>query len=106
MRYLMFGGSLTKRHLLRCNGKQLMITTTLYQALRQLQEMHPGLRVWTDEVCINQDDPEEKIVQIMLMDKIYRHARKVWAWLEESTDKTSAAVELMHNSIKLIEKLR
>jgi hypothetical protein len=37
--------------------------------------------IWIDAVCINQGDQEEKMVQIRLMNQVYRRARKVWVWL-------------------------
>lgn len=37
--------------------------------------------IWVDAVCINQNDEEEKVVQIRMMNRIYRRAQSVWVWL-------------------------
>ncbi|KAL1850694.1 hypothetical protein Daus18300_012837 [Diaporthe australafricana] len=68
-----------------CNGQTLRVHKNLHDALpclvmRLRQRDSPARRIWIDAVCINQPDEEEKIVQIGLMSKIYRHATQVIVW--------------------------
>ena len=37
--------------------------------------------MWIDALCINQDDPDERSQQVMLMGEVLRSAQKVIAWL-------------------------
>jgi len=48
---------------------------------------------WIDGLCINQDDDDEKDVQVPLMHKIYTRARKGVIWLGEGNTAIDAAVE-------------
>lgn len=53
--------------------------------------------IWIDAICINQVDEEEKMTQIQLMNRIYRQAAKVWAWLgiSEHQEKIPEAIALL-----------
>lgn len=58
------------------------ITTNLALALRQFRahataEREP-LVMWTDALCINQTDPEERSEQVGIMRDIYKAAHSVW----------------------------
>jgi hypothetical protein len=46
--------------------------------------LDPCCYVWIDAICINQDDADERSVQIALMGKLYFQAAKVIAWMGES----------------------
>ena len=39
--------------------------------------------IWVDAVCINQADPEEKTLQVTMMNLIYSRAEEVMIWLGE-----------------------
>jgi hypothetical protein len=49
--------------------------------------------VWTDAVCINQNDNDEKTDQVQEMDIVYYRADKVLVWLGESGDFSDYAIE-------------
>ena len=77
--------------LIRCNGTSLAVTQSLYSALEHLRTPE-GLRVmWIDAICINQDDPEERSLQVTLMREIYLRAHAVIIWLGPSRKHTTAA---------------
>jgi len=66
---------------------RIPITKSLGGALRQfraLQQSANGpLVLWTDAICINQLDPDERGQQVAIMRKIYIAATSVWVWLGE-----------------------
>jgi hypothetical protein len=67
------------------------ITKTLAGALRQFrasqQDSKGPLALWTDAICINQLDPDERGRQVAIMRKIYIAATSVWIWLGESDNR-------------------
>ena len=63
------------------DGKQIFITGTLDLALRRLRNPHSSRVLWIDQLCINQDDLDERSQQVQLMRDIYSNARRVLVWL-------------------------
>ena len=63
------------------DGKQIFITGTLDLALRRLRNPHSNRVLWIDQLCINQDDLDERSQQVQLMRYIYSNARRVLVWL-------------------------
>lgn len=52
----------------------LSITESLFSALTRLRYQDKPRVVWADGICINQACEEDKVQQVMLMDKIYSKA--------------------------------
>ncbi|KAH9213886.1 heterokaryon incompatibility protein-domain-containing protein, partial [Leptodontidium sp. 2 PMI_412] len=75
------------RHIL-CHGKQMGIMNSLHVVLLRLRHESKSLILWTDAICINQDDEEEKPQQLMLMGKIYSQAKAVLCWIGEEKNQT------------------
>lgn len=63
------------------NSQRLKITKNLHSALLHLRDTRECITLWIDQICINQDDMEERNRQVRQMGRIYREARKVIAWL-------------------------
>lgn len=64
------------------NGLAVDVTVSLKEVLTLLRE--PGdlsATVWADAVCINQADLKERGDQVVLMNSIYREAKRVHIWL-------------------------
>jgi hypothetical protein len=61
-----------------CNGKSLVVTPTVFEMLRYLD---PNRLYWLDSICINQQDADEKAIQIPLMHRIYSRAAFVVIWM-------------------------
>ncbi|KAJ5064346.1 heterokaryon incompatibility protein-domain-containing protein [Bipolaris maydis] len=59
----------------------LKILKSLASALRYLRLKDKSIFVWTDQICINQQDIAEKGQQIPLMRMIYSHATNTVIWL-------------------------
>jgi Heterokaryon incompatibility protein (HET) len=63
------------------NGQSHAITENLAIALRHLQHERKSLLLWIDSLCINQDDNNEKGLQVQRMGKTYSGAAVVLSWL-------------------------
>lgn len=74
------------------------VTKNLEDALRELRR-RGYLRVWVDALCINQDDLEERALQITRMASIYRVAARVVAWLADEGMEPASGL-LVAKSIK------
>lgn len=68
---------------IKVNGTVVQIRPTLYNFLRILAIYFPQTIFWTDVICINQNDIEERNDQVSMMGDIYRSANTVYAWLGE-----------------------
>ena len=78
-----WGRSKRNRTLIVDGHHCLHITDNLFNALRRLRSTSKTRRLWVDAVCINQDDHEEKNLQVALMGQIYHSATCVNVWLGE-----------------------
>lgn len=83
----------------------LHVTKNLHLGLRRILEQvsAPGRDsetlprlIWADAICINQQDPEEKKIQIPLMSRIFGGAEKTVAWLG---DPVSPDVERLYQNL-------
>jgi len=70
------------------------VTVNLEAALRQLKDKHIT-RIWVDAVCINQDDRQERSIQVRNMKQIYSKAERVIAWLGEESENSSRVIKSM-----------
>ncbi|KAF2266543.1 HET-domain-containing protein [Lojkania enalia] len=95
-----FDGSIT------LNGRLFPITKNLEIALRYMRKSnsdysHASFRRlgdtawWIDQICINQQDIEERSSQVSLMRRIYKRATSVSVWLGESSPDSSRAIDLL-----------
>ncbi|KAK5652337.1 hypothetical protein OQA88_10529 [Cercophora sp. LCS_1] len=69
--------------LIMINGKRLAITESLSTAMKQLRPPtgQPPLRIWIDQICINQKDLVERNQQVRMMHAIFKGSAKVLVWL-------------------------
>jgi len=70
-----------ERQEISVSGNECSVSANLVDALRQLRQDFDELVIWTDQLCINQDDSAEKASQIQKMRSIYEGATMVIAWL-------------------------
>lgn len=59
-----------------CDNKQILITPSLSEVLHRVRLPDRSRTLWTDSVCINQDDLDEKGSQVALMGGIYRRSNR------------------------------
>ena len=78
-----------------CNGQRLALTKDLLNAIRKLRRKGETMMLWVDQICINQEDVEERGSQVQLMRKIYKNAANVLIWLGDEADKSNMAMELI-----------
>ncbi|KAF7514022.1 hypothetical protein GJ744_006636 [Endocarpon pusillum] len=57
------------------------IGSNLLAALQRIRQPDKGVWCWTDAICINQEDEEERSYQVSRMDEIYSAATEVVIWL-------------------------
>ncbi|KAH8656082.1 heterokaryon incompatibility protein-domain-containing protein [Tricladium varicosporioides] len=72
----------------------LFITPSLEIALQHLRHPSESTRVWIDQICINQDDNQEKGEQVSLMCEIYSNAEEVLVWLGPAANESDALMDL------------
>ena len=57
---------------MKCNGKDLPITITLNEALREVVKYSTNPLLWIDQICINQKDNKERSAQVQIMTTIFQ----------------------------------
>ncbi|CAG9982690.1 unnamed protein product [Clonostachys byssicola] len=77
-------------------------TANLASALQFMQASLPRLPdgsclVWADAICINQTDDLEKTSQVRMMDRIYKEAKEVIAWLGPRSDEVELGLQLLND---------
>lgn len=74
-------------------GTTTFIQENLWSALERLRDRKTAVRIWADDICINQPNQEEKMQQIALMGQIYNRATHVCIWLGEKSDQSDIAMD-------------
>ena len=91
-------------HVLRSEvTEQIGVTKNLHSALRQLRYEDRERRLWTDQICINQKDKDEKAIQLGMMTRIYEESQMVLIWLGVADDTSDRAMEYLP---KLVDSLQ
>ncbi|MDI1491214.1 MAG: hypothetical protein OHK93_002421 [Ramalina farinacea] len=75
-----------------CHGNHLRLTSSLESALRHMRSEEKVIRLWADQICINQEDIHERSQQISLMRLIYSAAKRVVIWLGVQDDASHVAM--------------
>ena len=76
-------GDSKKEHSISCGSESIAITANLATALVQIRSPDQPRILWIDQICINQDDVDERNKQVALMRRIYSQAKNVVIWLGE-----------------------
>ena len=90
----------------RSTPKEFYIRPNLSEALRHLREYPehsprenskgPGVMIlWIDAICMNQEDENEKSIQVAKMADIYRCADDVFVWLGKEADESALGMDLV-----------
>jgi hypothetical protein len=70
-------------YFIEIEGTHMEITPNLYHALQALRVEENPRVIWLDSLCINQNDNQDKEIQIGMMLEIYRSAQHVIVYLGE-----------------------
>ncbi|KAI0155271.1 heterokaryon incompatibility protein-domain-containing protein [Xylariaceae sp. FL1272] len=73
-------GDTSQRAGLIVNGRHIDISMSLGEALASI-DLTPGVLIWADAICINQNDLYEKSYQVRMMGLIYTKAQSTVSWV-------------------------
>lgn len=76
-------------------GVSETVLEVLNQALASQMSRESHILLWIDQICINQNDQEEKLDQIYRMSEIYSKADRVFIWLGPTANESDFALENM-----------
>ncbi|KAM0261945.1 hypothetical protein ACHAQJ_001949 [Trichoderma viride] len=80
-----------------CDGDTLPLTQSIHDALSRVRLPDQPRRLWADQICINQENLEERSKQVRLMNSVYKNAQKVLVWLGRDEEGVAAdAVRTVH----------
>lgn len=88
------GGGWTHRHEFS-SRHHFKVTESLYKLLHHLRRKDELRVVWIDQLCIDQDNPDEKAEQIKTMAEIYQRASKTHVWLGDGDESSEKAVNCL-----------
>ncbi len=82
------------------NGHLVPVRRGLWTALHHLRYPSDGKKrvLWTDALCINQDDLSERSDQVAIMYAIFNRASEVVVWLGEVYNKSNVAMKAIARS--------
>ncbi|KAH8805372.1 heterokaryon incompatibility protein-domain-containing protein [Xylogone sp. PMI_703] len=81
---------------IKLNDQPFPVTITLAAALQHLRKETETVELWVDAICINQQDTDEKNVQVRRMKEIYETAKEVIIWLGPESDDSGYAMEAIN----------
>ena len=94
-------GSQDRTRPITCDGQSLNVTLNLESALKRLRVPDIAQDFWIDQLCIDQDNLNEKEQQIGLMADIYRQSCKVLIWLGDDGDESRKAYKVIERLLRL-----
>ncbi|KAK4231677.1 heterokaryon incompatibility protein 6,OR allele [Podospora fimiseda] len=74
-------GDQTEKHEILLDGFKFDVATNLHSALLRLRLHDKPRLLWVDAICINQNDVQERNVQVSFMRRVYQRAKCVLIWL-------------------------
>ncbi|KAF5988488.1 het-domain-containing protein, partial [Fusarium bulbicola] len=87
-----------KPNSLLVNGVPVNITENLDAALRSqvvLDYSSKGVTVWVDAICINQEDVQERNIEVLRMRNIYAQSLETICWLGKSAGSSDQAFDFL-----------
>ena len=82
---------------------QLWISRNLEQALIQVRSPEQEIVLWVDQLCIDQQNEEEKGLQVRLMQYVYTKASEVLVWLGLADAETPLAFNLIEDIVRQLQ---
>lgn len=87
------------------NGDRLSLTTSGTAILHAIVEARAAGYFWIDQLCINQEDKQEKADQVRMMGEIFASAKNVIAWLGVPTADSNIATSFVVTLFNAMKKL-
>lgn len=78
------------------NRRRFIVLPNLWLALKRLRDPSKERALWIDAICLNQDDEDEKAIQIGQMGRVYSQAVGVVIWLGLADPESDLALEFLH----------
>lgn len=69
------------------------VTRSRQAVLQRTRNRYFEICVWIDSLCVNQDDLEERSLQVTFMPGIYARAKKIYVYLEKTTENYDQVLE-------------
>jgi Heterokaryon incompatibility protein (HET) len=88
-------GAPERSHRIMINDADFQVTESLEIMLQHIQSSRQTLTLWIDQLCIDQDNYNEKKAQVGLMKKIYQEAIKTIIWLGPAADDSDQIMEFL-----------
>lgn len=82
-------------HDLHVDSHTLKVIENLRIGLSYMIKQASTQFLWVDEICIDQENEEERAVQIPLMEEIYTRCQECLVWLGDGTPETDIAIDAM-----------
>jgi hypothetical protein len=89
-----WGDSLDTKPLI-LEGATILVSGNLYDALKAVRQKKEEVLVWIDALCIDQQNKDERAMQVRLMGHIYSRAIYVAIWLGPEADDSALAADLL-----------
>lgn len=86
------------------NDKRLDVSLNLWNFLQNYRHTAGERIIWIDQICINQEDEEERVQQIGQMCAIYERASMDLFWIGEPDEQTEEVMSLL-SSLQRLEML-
>lgn len=77
------------------NNRSQHISRHLHDAVSSIVQKGEDRLLWIDQICIDQDNKEERSRQVSLMAQIYSKATKTYIWLGQEAAESGRAFELL-----------
>jgi len=82
---------------IKLNNQPFLVTASLAIALQHLRKETEVVELWVDAICINQQDTDEKSVQVRRMKEIYEKAKEIIVWLGPESDDSRYAMNAINS---------
>lgn len=80
--------SINREAAILLNGCRFSVTKNLLKALQSMRKPRTAVLIWIDQICINQEDLQERARQVSIMKHIFNQAHKIYVWLGEGDSQT------------------
>lgn len=94
-------GSRDRTRPITCDNASFSVTPNLESALKRLRKPDVARSLWIDQLCIDQDNVQEKEQQLGLVPDIFRKSSKLLIWLGDDGDESRKAYKMIDRLLKL-----